>query len=225
MKVLIIEDEADLRQIIGESLLRENFVVEYARDFNAALEKSTSYDYDCILLDIGLPGGSGLDILRTLKEENKMSNVIIISAKDSLDDKLEGLDLGADDYLPKPFHVAELNARIRSVLRRKNFDGGNTASLGNLTINFLDRTVSVEKSDLVLNRKEFDTLAYFMMNKNRLVNKSSLAEHVWGDYIDRVDDFEFIYSQIKNLRKKLKDSNASVEILAVYGVGYKMTEA
>lgn len=225
MKVLIIEDEADLRQIIGESLLRENFVVEYARDFNAALEKSTSYDYDCILLDIGLPGGSGLDILRTLKKENKMSNVIIISAKDSLDDKLEGLDLGADDYLPKPFHVAELNARIRSVLRRKNFDGGNTASLGNLTINFLDRTVSVEKYDLVLNRKEFDTLAYFMMNKNRLVNKSSLAEHVWGDYIDRVDDFEFIYSQIKNLRKKLKDSNASVEILAVYGVGYKMTEA
>ncbi len=225
MKMLIIEDEADLRQIIGESLLRENFVVEYARDFNAALEKSTSYDYDCILLDIGLPGGSGLDILRTLKKENKMSNVIIISAKDSLDDKLEGLDLGADDYLPKPFHVAELNARIRSVLRRKNFDGGNTASLGNLTINFLDRTVSVEKYDLVLNRKEFDTLAYFMMNKNRLVNKSSLAEHVWGDYIDRVDDFEFIYSQIKNLRKKLKDSNASVEILAVYGVGYKMTEA
>lgn len=225
MKVLIIEDEADLRQIIGESLLRENFVVEYARDFNAALEKSTSYDYDCILLDIGLPGGSGLDILRTLKKENKMSNVIIISAKDSLDDKLEGLDLGADDYLPKPFHVAELNARIRSVLRRKNFDGGNTASLGNLTINFLDRTVSVERIDLVLNRKEFDTLAYFMMNKNRLVNKSSLAEHVWGDYIDRVDDFEFIYSQIKNLRKKLKDSNASVEILAVYGVGYKMTEA
>ncbi len=225
MKVLIIEDEADLRQIIGESLLRENFVVEYARDFNAALEKSTSYDYDCILLDIGLPGGSGLDILRTLKKENKLSNVIIISAKDSLDDKLEGLDLGADDYLPKPFHVAELNARIRSVLRRKNFDGGNTASLGNLTINFLNRTVSVEKSDLVLNRKEFDTLAYFMMNKNRLVNKSSLAEHVWGDYIDRVDDFEFIYSQIKNLRKKLKDSNASVEILAVYGVGYKMTEA
>lgn len=225
MKVLIIEDEADLRQIIGESLLRENFVVEYARDFNAALEKSTSYDYDCILLDIGLPGGSGLDILRTLKKENKMSNVIIISAKDSLDDKLEGLDLGADDYLPKPFHVAELNARIRSVLRRKNFDGGNTASLGNLTINFLDRTASVENEELVLNRKEFDTLAYFMMNKNRLVNKSSLAEHVWGDYIDRVDDFEFIYSQIKNLRKKLKDSNASVEIQAVYGVGYKMTEA
>lgn len=224
MKVLIIEDEAELRHVIGESLLRENFVVEYARDFNAALEKSTSYDYDCILLDIGLPGGSGLDILRTLKKENKMSNVIIISAKDSLDDKLEGLDLGADDYLPKPFHVAELNARIRSVLRRKSFDGGNTAVLGNLTLNFLDRTVTVEQMDLVLNRKEFDTLAYFMMNKNRLVNKNSLAEHVWGDYIDRVDDFEFIYSQIKNLRKKLKDSNASVEIQAVYGVGYKMTE-
>jgi len=224
MKVLIIEDEVELRHVIGESLLRENFVVEYARDFNAALEKSTSYDYDCILLDIGLPGGSGLDILRTLKKENKMSNVIIISAKDSLDDKLEGLDLGADDYLPKPFHVAELNARIRSVLRRKSFDGGNTASLGNLTLNFLDRTVAVEQMDLVLNRKEFDTLAYFMMNKNRLVNKNSLAEHVWGDYIDRVDDFEFIYSQIKNLRKKLKYSNASVEIQAVYGVGYKMTE-
>jgi DNA-binding response OmpR family regulator len=224
MKILVIEDEIDLLEAIGQSLVMESFLVEKAMDFETALDKLVSYEYDCILLDIGLPHGSGLDLLKELKKGNRKSSVIIISAKDSLDDKLAGLDLGADDYLVKPFHLAELNARIRSVLRRKEFDGQNTMVLQNVKIDFTARTVYVNDERLILNRKEFDILTYFAVYKNRLINKTALAEHVWGDLIDEADNFEFIYSQIKNLRKKLKDHQAQIEIQAVYGLGYKLIE-
>lgn len=224
MKILIIEDEAELQEVIRQSLEKESFLVETASDYTSALDKIISFDYDCILLDIMIPGGSGLDILQELKVLNKSDNVIIISAKDSLDDKLTGLELGADDYLTKPFHIAELNARIKSVLRRKSFGGKNSVELANLKLDLDDRTVHIDKELLTLNRKEFDILTYMVVNKNRLVNKTSLAEHVWGDHMDEADDYEFIYSQIKNLRKKLKDNNAGVEIQAVYGLGYKLVE-
>lgn len=222
MKLLIIEDEAGLQEIIRQSLEKEGFVVESATDFRTAMDKVGSYDYDCILLDIMLPGGNGLDILQELKDMNKSENVIIISAKNSIDDKVKGLNLGADDYLTKPFHMAELNARVHSVLRRKTFDGKNTLVLSNVSIDLTDRSVSVNGEPLNLNRKELDVLIYLAMNKNRLVNKTSLAEHVWGDRIDQADDFEFIYSQIKNLRRKLKDSHATIDVQAVYGIGYKL---
>ncbi|GLU52520.1 response regulator transcription factor [Dyadobacter frigoris] len=222
MKILIIEDEPELQEVIRESLEKENFLVETASDYTSALNKIISFNYDCILLDIMIPGGSGLDILQELKDLDKSDNVIIISAKDSLDDKLAGLELGADDYLTKPFHIAELNARIKSVLRRKSFGGKNTVELANLKLDLDDRTLHIENELLALNRKEFDILTYMIVNKNRLVNKTSLAEHVWGDHMDEADDFEFIYSQIKNLRKKLKESQAGVEIQAVYGLGYKL---
>ncbi len=222
MKILLVEDEAEMRQVIGESLLREKYIVEYADSLATALEKSQHYAYDCILLDIGLPDGSGLQVLDQLKKNHKDANIIIISAKDSLDDKLQGLDKGADDYLPKPFHIAELHARIRSVMRRKNFEGNHQLQWNNLTIDFDQRIASVDNQLLALNRKEFDMLSFFMQNKNRLISKSSLAEHVWGDFIDQADDFEFVYSQIKNLRKKLKDAHATIEIQAVYGIGYKL---
>lgn len=222
MKILIIEDEAELQEVIRQSLEKENFLVETASDYTSALDKIISFNYDCILLDIMIPGGSGLDILQDLKDLDKSDNVIIISAKDSLDDKLTGLELGADDYLTKPFHIAELNARIKSVLRRKSFGGKNTVELANLKLDLDDRTLHIENELLALNRKEFDILTYMVVNKNRLVNKTSLAEHVWGDHMDEADDYEFIYSQIKNLRKKLKDNGAGVEIQAVYGLGYKL---
>ncbi|MCF2444100.1 response regulator transcription factor [Dyadobacter sp. CY345] len=222
MKILIIEDETELMEVIRQSLEKENFLVETAEDFGSALDKIISFDYDCILLDIMLPGGSGLDILQELKKLNKSDNVIIISAKDSLDDKLTGLDLGADDYLTKPFHIAELNARIKSVLRRKTFGGKNTVDLANIRLDLDDRTLQIDNQPLPLNRKEFDILSYMVVNKNRLVNKTSLAEHVWGDHMDEADDYEFIYSQIKNLRKKLKENRAGIEIQAVYGLGYKL---
>jgi DNA-binding response OmpR family regulator len=222
MKILIIEDETELMEVIRQSLEKENFRVETAGDYATALDKIISFDYDCILLDIMLPGGSGLDILQELKNLGKSDNVIIISAKDSLDDKLIGLELGADDYLTKPFHIAELNARIKSVLRRKSFGGKNTVELANVKLDLDDRTLHINNELLALNRKEFDILTYMVVNKNRLVNKTSLAEHVWGDHMDEADDYEFIYSQIKNLRKKLKDNHAGVEIQAVYGLGYKL---
>ncbi|MDR2275217.1 MAG: response regulator transcription factor [Sphingobacterium sp.] len=224
MKVLVIEDETELREIVKISLIKEGYIVETAGDFNAALEKVSIYDYDCILLDIMLPGGSGLQVLDLLKKEGKSDNVIIISAKDSLDDKLKGLELGADDYLTKPFHIAELNARIKAVLRRKQRDGKNTLEMGNLVLDLNDRSLLIADELVPLNRKEFDILNYFLLNKNRLVSKNALAEHVWGDNTDQADNLDFIYSQIKNLRKKFLVKKANVDFEAVYGIGYKLVE-
>lgn len=224
MKILIIEDELRLLQTLTESLAKEKYIIETASDFNTAMDKIGVYDYDCILLDIMLPGGSGLDILKELKRQEKSQNVIIISAKDSIDDKVAGLELGADDYLTKPFHTAELNARIKAVLRRKNLDGKNSIEIGNVELDLLSRELKVNNENVALNRKEFDILNYFLLNKNRLITKSALAEHVWGDHIDQADNFDFIYYQIKNLRKKLQQANAHIEIEAVYGVGYKLVE-
>lgn len=222
MKILLVEDEKDMQEIILTSLGKEGFLVEVADDFDLALDKVLMYDYDCILLDITLPNGSGLDVLKALKDQGKSDCVIIISAKDSLDDKVAGLDLGADDYLTKPFHMAELNARLKSVIRRSSFEGKNEILLGNLKIQLDEHAAFVGSEMLELNRKEFDILNYFAANKNRLINRSSLAEHVWGDNMDEADNFDFIYSQIKNLRKKLKDKDAGIEIKSVYGIGYKL---
>lgn len=224
MKVLVIEDEEQLLNNIKESLEKEKILVETAMEFNTAIEKALIYDYDCILLDIMLPNGSGIDILKELKKSNKTDNVIIISAKDSLDDKLLGLELGADDYLTKPFHLAELNARVKAVIRRKNFSGNHILDILNVSLNTNERELKINNQLVYLNRKEFDILSYFLMNKNRLLTKSALAEYVWGDNSDEADNFDFIYYQIKNLRKKLNDAKADVTIEAVYGMGYKLTE-
>ena len=222
MKILVIEDDRSLRELIKTSLEKERFVVETAPDLMTAFDKIEVYDYDCILLDIMLPDGNGLDLLEHLKELRKKENVIIISAKDSLEDKVQGLELGADDYLAKPFHLAEPTARVRSVIRRKHRDGDHGIALGNVTL-LPDRfMVSVMNKPLELSRKEYDILHYFMNRPNRMINKTLLAESVWGDHIDQVDNFDFIYAQIKNLRKKLKDAGATIEIKAVYGLGYKL---
>lgn len=223
MKILVVEDEDSLRETIIRSLEKERYTVESAATFNEAGMKLNDYDYDCVVLDIMLPGGSGLTLLEELKKRRKRDSVIIISAKDSIEDKVAGLDLGADDYLTKPFHLAELNARIKSVIRRKQQDGELSLRVGNITL-YPDRhAVYIEQEELTLNRKEFDLLYYFVANPDRLISKASLAESVWGDYIDQADSFDFIYSQVKNLRKKLKNAGATAEIKAVYGFGYKMT--
>ena len=223
MKILIIEDEPSLREPIQRSLEKERYVVEAAADFQSGLRKIEVYDYDCVLLDIMLPDGDGLNLLEQLKKMRKRENVIIISAKDSLDDKVLGLELGADDYLPKPFHLAELNARIKSVIRRQRRDGEMDIRLANIRIVPDTFQVFVDDKEIELNRKEYDILLYFANRPGRLVNKNTLAESVWGDHIDQVDNFDFIYAQIKNLRKKLKDAGALAELKAVYGFGYKMT--
>jgi len=222
MKVLIIEDEPSLREIMQRFLEKERYVVEAVGTLDEAMQKIAMYSYECILLDIMLPDGSGLALLQKLKAMHKHENVIIISAKDSIDDKVEGLELGADDYLAKPFHLAELNARIRSLIRRNQHQGENTIVQGNVKLLPDKYEVYVDGCLLDLNRKEYDILSYFMSRSGHLVDKAVLAESVWGDHIDQVDSYDFIYAQIKNLRKKLNDSGANVEIKAIYGFGYKM---
>lgn len=194
MKILIVEDDNDLREITTHSLEKERYVVSQAPDYRTALQKIEDYDYDCILLDIMLPDGNGLDLLAELHALGKHTNVIILSAKDSLEDKVNGLDLGADDYLPKPFHLAELHARIKSLFRRKLREGERKLQVGNVELFPDDFRVMVQGKEIELNRKEYDILNYFMSRPGRLVNKNTLAESVWGDHIDQVDNFDFIYA-------------------------------
>lgn len=223
MKILIIEDEAELREVLTRSLTAERYVVETAATYREARSKAMIYHYDCLLLDIMLPDGNGLDLLLALTEAGRRTNVIILSAKDSIDDKVAGLDLGADDYLPKPFHLAELHARLKSVLRRRTRNGERLLQCGNVSLNPETFQAEVEGRNLELGRKEFDILVYFMNRPNQLVEKQTLAEAVWGDHTDQADNFDFIYAQIKNLRKRLKEAGAGIEIKTAYGFGYKLT--
>ena len=221
MKILIVEDDKDLREITVRSLEMERYVVSQAPDYRTALLKIEEYDYDCILLDIMLPDGNGLDLLKELQALGKRTNVIILSAKDSIEDKVAGLELGADDYLPKPFHLAELHARLKSLFRRSQREGEHKVQVGNIEVYPDQFRVMIDGKQVDLNRKEYDILYYFMSRPGRLVNKNTLAESVWGDHIDQVDNFDFIYAQIKNLRKRLKDAGATPELKSVYGFGYK----
>lgn len=224
MKVLIIEDDPSMCEIIERALLEEQYVVELASTYQAALQKLNDYSYDCVLLDIMLPDGSGLDILHELKKQSKKESVIILSAKDSIEDKVAGLEYGADDYLAKPFHIAELKARIKSVIRRNQQDGDLSLDLGNVKLIPDNNQVFIDNKLVDLLRKEYDILHYFMTRPNHIVDKTVLAESVWGDHIDQVDSFDFIYAQIRNLRKKLVENNSSIEIVSVYGFGYKLEE-
>lgn len=220
MKVLVIEDEAELRRSIKEYLYQEGYVVESANDFIKASEKTELYDYDCILVDITLPHGNGLDLIRQLKRSGSQTGVIIISAKDSLDDKITGLEYGADDYLTKPFHLPELNARIKALLRRKKFQGNNKIVLNEISIEPEERKVCVNAAEVNLTGKEYDLLLYFVSNKNRVVSKHAIAEHLWGDNADQVSGHDFIYTHIKNLRKKLIDKGCEDYLQTIYGIGY-----
>ncbi|HIZ85798.1 MAG TPA: response regulator transcription factor [Candidatus Coprenecus stercoravium] len=222
MKLLIIEDDPSLRELMQRALEEEKYVVETARNFAEADARIAGHTYDCVLLDIMLPDGSGLRLLDHIKSMKRRENVIIISARDSLDDKVYGLEKGADDYLPKPFHMAELKARIHSVLRRGRTGGNLSIEHGNVTIYPENGIVEVDGREVQMLKKEFDILLYFMQRPNHLVDKSVLAEAVWGDHADMADDFNFVYAQVKNLRRKLSAAGADIEIKAVYGFGYKL---
>ena len=224
MKLLIIEDEKGLRESIEEYFTEAGNICETASSYAEAMTKVNLYRYDCILLDINLPGGSGIEILKNLKENNYTDGVLIISAKNSLDDRLEGLDLGADDYLVKPFHLSELRARVSAIIRRKTFDGNNLLVFKEVTIDLLAKAVKVNSQVVKLTRKEYALLLYFIANKGKVVSKNAIAEHLWGDGIDMANNFDFIYSHIKNLRKKLMEAGSNDYIQAAYGMGYKFTD-
>ncbi len=202
-------------------LQKEDFICEFAINFFDAEDKLISYNYDIVVLDINLPDGNGLDLLKIIKTNKPDTGVLIVSAKNSLDDKLIGLDLGADDYITKPFHLAELNSRINSLIRRQKFEGNHTITFNEIEIDPNAKTVKVNNSLVDLTKKEFFLLLYFITNKNRVLTKESIAEHLWGDSIDLADNFDFIYTHMRNLRKKLKAKGATDYMQTIYGLGYK----
>ncbi len=224
MKLLIVEDNFQLADDLSKFLVENSFIVEMASTLSVAKEKVSVYDYDLIILDLGLPDGSGLDLIHELKRINKDPGILIVTAKNAVEDKVLGLELGADDFITKPFHKAELNARIRSIIRRKNFKGSNQLEINGIKIDLDSREVFVNDQQVELTRKEYDMLLYFMYNKGRVLTKENIAEHLWGDHIDQADNFDFIYNHIKNLRKKLQICGAGNNIRSVYGMGYKFFE-
>jgi len=224
MKILIIEDEVELLISISNFLTRETFICELAESYAKADDKLAIYEYDIILLDITLPDGNGIELLRSIKSHQKKAGVIIISAKNSLDDKINGLDLGADDYITKPFYLSELNSRIKAVLRRKQFDGTSILTYNEISVNTESRTVIIKGSAIILTKKEYDLLLFFIINKNRVLTKEAIAEHLWEDSIDMADTYDFIYTHLNNLRKKIRAAGGADYIKTLYGMGYKFTD-
>jgi DNA-binding response OmpR family regulator len=222
-KILVIEDEQSLLRSIIEYFEQEEFSCEGVETYTEGIQKVEEYKYDCIILDINLPGGSGLQLLQYLRKNKKEDGVIIISARNSLDDKLAGLNLGADDYLTKPFHLSELNARVKALMRRKYPLGVNVLELGNLKLELLSRTVTCTNKALALTKNEYDLLVYLLTNKNRVVSRQAIAEHIYGNEIDKMPSFDFVYSHIKNLKRKLKEKGCDEMLQTVYGLGYKLS--
>lgn len=224
MKILVIEDEAELSKSICAYLSNDQFICEAAYTYFSAREKIEVFDYDCIVLDISLPDGNGLALLKELKDNGKAEGVLIISAKNSLDDKITGLKSGADDYLTKPFHLSELSARVGAIIRRKTFNGMPLIRFDDLVLNLDEKAVTFSGKEIDLTKKEYELLLYFISNKNKVISKSAIAEHLWGDDMDVAGSYDFIYTHIKNLRKKLLQSGCGDYIKSMYGMGYKLSE-
>lgn len=223
MKILVVEDEQGLRENITDYLNSDGNICESSHDLASAINKLANYSYDSVLLDIGLPDGEGFAVLNYLKAQTRNEAVLIISARNSLDDKLNGLNVGADDYLTKPFHLAELKARLMAVFRRKTLNTSHTLRFNEIEIDVLGHNVCIQEQPVVLTKKEYDMLLYFLANKNRVISKMALAEHLWGDEMDMHDHFDFIYTHIKNLRKKMLDAGGNDYLKSIYGIGYKFS--
>ncbi|GAC1421720.1 MAG: response regulator transcription factor [Flavisolibacter sp.] len=223
MKLLIVEDEISLLRSIQDYFEQSDFLCEGALTYSEAVRKIEDFEYDCIILDINLPGGSGFELLKELRKDKKEDGVIIISARNSLDDKLAGLGLGADDYLTKPFHLSELNARIKALIRRKYSRGNNIIESGNFRLDLFSRTISYNNKQVSLTKNEFDLLLFMINNKNRVISKKAIAEHLFGEKADDLSSLDFIYSHIKNLKRKLKDKGSEEVIESIYGLGYKLS--
>jgi DNA-binding response OmpR family regulator len=224
MKILVIEDNVELLQDIKDFLEREGNVCEIAATYESAYMKVGIFPYDILIVDITLPDGNGLDIIKEVKKENIDVGIIIVSAKNALEDKIQGLEIGADDYLTKPFYLSELNARIKAIYRRKVFKGSNEIVFNEIKINPEKHEVFVNDQLMSLTKKEFDIIHFFIANKNRLLTKEAIAEHLWGDHIEMADSFTFIYTHLANLRKKIADLGGNDYIKSIYRVGYKFTD-
>lgn len=224
MKVLIVEDNPELASNMSGYLDQEGYVVEKVADLNSGMEKLYAFNYDVVVLDIMLPDGSGLDILKSIKHKSPEMGVLVISAKNSLEDRLKGLDLGADDYLSKPFHLAELNARLKAIYRRRSQSGSHLLLFNEISLDPENFEVKVNDHYIELTKKEYELLHYLVVNQNRLLTKQTIAEHLWGDYVDLGDSFDFVYQHIKNLRKKITSAGGGDYIKTIYGAGYKLTK-
>jgi len=224
MKILIIEDEKEISDSIVAFLKDEGFLCECASSFDEAREKINLYQYECVVVDIMLPDGNGLALIRELKANHSQGGIIVVSAKNSLEDKLRGLNLGADDYLTKPFHLPELAARIKSIIRRRKFKGEQLIEFHEIKINTASREVTVKNHRLDLTKKEYDLLIYFISNTNRVLTRESIAENLLGDQADMMDSFNFIYTHVKNLRKKIIEAGGTDYVHTVYAIGYKFGE-
>jgi DNA-binding response OmpR family regulator len=223
MKLLLVEDEKELAKSIVKFLSKDNYLIDVANNFNEADDRIGTTDYDCALIDLMLPDGSGFDLVKMLKQQQPSCGIIIVTAKDTLDDKLQGLDIGADDYLTKPFHLAELNARLKSLIRRRNFNGNIEITINEISISPEKREVKVSNKLLDLTKREYDILLFFVSNKERVLTKETIVEHIWGDDSSTFDNFDFVYTHIKNLRKKMLENGSKDYIQSVYGIGYKFT--
>jgi DNA-binding response OmpR family regulator len=221
MKILVIEDEQDLLNLIMRYLKKEGYICEKAITFKDGYKKINNYDYDCVIVDLNLPGGDGLKLVNILRQDSSQTGILIISARDSVDDRITGLDIGADDYLTKPFNLSELNARIKAIMRRKTNEFSNELRFGKLIINLDERKVMADGTILQLTKKEYNILLYLARNKNRIVTKDSIAEYLWGDYMDEAASYDFIYAHVKNLRKKMSENGCADFLKTVYGIGYK----
>lgn len=224
MKLLVVEDEKNLLDSVVKYLNSEGFLCEQASDFFTAEDKMAAFQYDAIILDITLPDGNGLDLLKQLKENNPETGVLIVSARNALEDRIKGLDLGADDYITKPFHLSELHSRIRAILRRRKFEGTQTVSFHEIQINPELREVIINHNPIILTPKEYELLLYFITNRGHVLTRQSIAEHLWGDYMDTANHFDFVYTHMNNLRKKIKKAGGQDYVKTVYGIGYKFTD-
>lgn len=221
MKILIVEDEPDLLNLVRRYFKKEGYVCESAITFIEGFKKINNFEYDCAIIDLNLPGGDGLKLVEMLRKENTKTAILIVSARETIDDRIKGLEIGADDYLTKPFNLSELNARIKAVLRRKTDQFSEELNFGQLVIHLGERKVVANEVELKLTKKEYDIVLYLARNKNRVVTKDSIAEHLWGDYMDDAISFDFIYAHVKNLRKKLAQNGCGDYLKTVYGIGYK----
>jgi len=224
MKLLIVEDEKELAESMASYLKNEDYTCEVALNFKQALDKIETSDYECIALDITLPGGSGMQLLKELKNNKKADGVIIISAKNSIDDRISGLRLGADDYLVKPFHLSELAARINAIIRRKMYNGNNIIRFNEIFIDTLAKEVMVKDDRIDLTRKEYELLVYLLSNQRRVISKNALISHLWSQEMGTGESADIIYTHIKNLRKKLNEKGCGDYIRSLYGMGYKLTD-